>query len=112
MTIANIKTNSQVPISVSKALAFMINNFALLLKYILYIYYLMRFKKDQAKIQTLIDSSYEVNAMIPAYTAKLGLKIQSTNIRVQKIDYPTLKTFGIVLINFQIKNKLKRAWFF
>lgn len=53
-----------------------------LLKYMLCIYYLIWFKKDQAKVQSLLDSYNEVNAMILAYAAKLELKVQPTNIEV------------------------------
>ena len=38
--------------------------------------------------------------MTPAYTAKLGLKIQEINIRAQKIDGSTLDTFRMVLADF------------
>ena len=39
------------------------------------IHYPVQFRKDQAKVQTLIDSGSEVNAMTPAYASKLGLKV-------------------------------------
>lgn len=52
-----------------------------LLKRMLYIYYLICFKKDQGKVQALLNSGNEVNAMIPAYATKLGFKVQSTDIR-------------------------------
>lgn len=51
------------------------NNITLLLKCILYIYYLMQFKKNQAQIKTLIDFGNKVNVMAPAYTAKQDFKI-------------------------------------
>lgn len=38
--------------------------------------------------------------MTPAYAGKLGLKIQPNDVRAQKIDDSTLKTFEIVLANF------------
>lgn len=44
-----------------------------LFKRILYIYYLVRFKKDQAKCQVLINSTSEVIIMTLAYTKWLGL---------------------------------------
>lgn len=53
----------------------------LLLKRIPCIYYLLCFRKDQTKIQALIDFASEVNAISLAYAAKLGLKIRPTNIR-------------------------------
>lgn len=51
------------------------DNSAPLLKRVSSIYYLMWFKTNQAKIQALLDSGREVNAMTPAYAARLSLKI-------------------------------------
>lgn len=39
------------------------------------------------------------------YTLKLDLKVQHINNKTQKIDNFPIETFGIVLVNFQIKNK-------
>lgn len=60
----------------------------------------------------MINSGSKVNAMTPIYIAKLGLKIRKTNIRAQKIDGSILNTFGIVLADFQVEDKLDRTWFF
>ena len=76
------------------------------------IHYPLRFHKDTAGVRALIDSGGEVNAMSPAYTSKLGLKVHHTNIGAQKIDGSTLETFGMVLASFQVEDKLERAWFF
>ena len=46
------------------------------------------------------------------YVSKLGLKVRLTNIKTQKIDNFTLKTFEMVLASFQVENKLERPWFF
>lgn len=46
MTIANIKTDSEISIPNTKALTPMTNNFALPLECILYIYHLVQFKKN------------------------------------------------------------------
>lgn len=70
------------------------------LERILYIYYPIRFKKDEAKIHALLDSNNEIIAMTLDYADRLGLKIRSTNIRAQKIDSSTLETFGMVLASF------------
>ena len=75
-----------------------------------YIYYSIWFKKNE--VQALIDSDNEVNAMTPAYTTKQSLKLHHTNIGAQKIDGFTLKTFGMVLANFQIEDKLGKTRFF
>ena len=50
--------------------------------------------------------------MNPDYTWKLGLKIRRTNIGAQKIDGSALETFGMVIANFQMKNKASRPRFF
>ena len=43
--------------------------------------------------------------MNPNYTKELNFKISKTNIKAQKIDGFILNTFGIVFINFQLRNK-------
>lgn len=78
----------------------------------LYVHYLVHFKKNQAEIQALINSRSKVNVMTLAYISKLGLKVWSTNMRAQKINNSTLKIFGMVLANFQINNKLRKSRFF
>lgn len=40
-----------------------------------HINYLVKFKKDQTKVQALIDSDNKINIMTPTYMAKLGLKV-------------------------------------
>ena len=76
------------------------------------IHYPPRFWKGIAGVRALVDSSSKVNAMTPAYAAKLGLKVQKTDIGAQKIDGSTLKTFGMILADFQVEDKLGRARFF
>ena len=56
-----------------------------------------------------MDLGSKVNAITPAYIAKLGLKVQKTDIGAQKIDGSTLDIFEMVLANFQIEDKLGRA---
>ena len=41
----------------------------------------------------------------------LSSYIWKTNIRVQKIDVSTFKTFGIVIADFQVENKVSRPKF-
>ena len=74
--------------------------------------YLIRFKKSKVQVQALIDSGSKVNAMTPGYALKLGLKVRSTDVRAQKIDGSTLKTFEMVLASFQMDDTLGRAQFF
>lgn len=77
-----------------------------------YTHYPIQFKKNKAKVQALLNSSIKVNAMILAYTAKLGLKIWLINIRAQKIDSYIFEILEISLASFEVKNKLSRAYFF
>lgn len=56
-----------------ETLVFIINTF-LLLKYILYIYYLLKFKKNQLKNKILLDFKSEINIMTLFYIVKLGFK--------------------------------------
>ena len=75
-----------------------------------YIHYPIWFKKK--KVQALIDSGSEFNAMTLAYAAKLDLGVRETDIGAQKIDGSTLDTFGMVLADFQVEDKLGRTQFF
>ena len=50
--------------------------------------------------------------MNPEYVSKLGIKVYLINVRAQKIDSYTLKTFEIVLTSFQVEDMLRKAWFF
>ena len=83
------------------------------LEYVPCIHYPVQFKgRNKNQVQALIDSDSEVNAMIPAYTSRLGLRDYRNDIGAQKIDGSTLETFGMVLASFQVEDKLGRAWFF
>ena len=73
------------------------------------IHHPLRFQKDLRKTRVLIDLGSEVNAMTPAYAAKLGLGVRKTDIGAQKIDGSTLDTFRMVLADFQVENKLGRT---
>lgn len=76
------------------------------------IYYTIQFIKNQVKIQALIDSRNEVNAMTPIYASKLDLKVCFTNVGAQKIDDSTFEIFEIVLASFEIKENLRKTRFF
>lgn len=82
------------------------------LKRILCIYYPISLKKNQIKTCALINFDGEVNTITWSYATKLGLKIYATNIRAQKTDSSTFKTFDIVPASFYIKNRLGRVRFF
>ena len=76
-----------------------------------YIYYPVQFQR-QEQIRALLNSGSKVNAMSPAYTKKLGLKTWKTNVGAQKIHGSALKTFGMVITDFQIEDKGNRLKFF
>ena len=60
----------------------------------------------------MLDSGSKINAMSPAYAKKLGLKTKKTNVRAQKIDGSALKTFGMMIAEFQVEDKGGRPRFF
>lgn len=83
-----------------------------LLNHMTFIQYLIQFKKNQAKIQTLLDFSSKVNVMTLAYAVSINSKVWLTNIEAQKIDGCTLQTFKLVLNSFKLKINLKKPGFF
>ncbi len=46
--------------------------------------------------------------MTLTYIAKLGLVTQKTNVGAQKIDGTSLVIYEIVLVNFSVKDKLRK----
>ena len=65
------------------------------------IHYLVQFRKDKgATIWALINSGSKVNTMTPAYVKQLGLQVQKTDVRAQKIDGSLLRTFEMVIASF------------
>lgn len=46
------------------------------------------------------------------FIQKLSFKIQKTSVEAQKIDGSALKTFGIIIAGFQIKNKVDKLKYF
>lgn len=81
-------------------------------KHISCIHHFRLFKKNQAKILVSLDSSKEVNAITLAYATNLSWKLWFTNVKTQKIDNSIIKTFKIVLANFQFQDKFKKSQFF
>ena len=65
------------------------------LERVLCIRYPVRLRKDQDEVQALIDSGSEVNAVHPAYAAKLGLRVRETDVGAQKINGSHLNTFSM-----------------
>ena len=74
------------------------------------IHYPVQFQEEQ--VRALLDSGSKVNVMSLADTKKLGLKIWKTNVRAQKIDGLALKTFGMVIADFQVEDKGDKFTFF
>ena len=77
-----------------------------------YIHYPVQFRKYKEVIRALIGSGSKVNAIALAYASKLGLWIQVTDVKAQKIDGSLLQTFQIIITGFQVEDKLGRARFF
>ena len=50
--------------------------------------------------------------MNPDFVLKLGFKIWKTNVKAQKIDGSTLKTFGMIIADFQVKDRVGKPRFF
>lgn len=75
-----------------------------------YICYLIWFKKN--KIQILLNSGNEVNAMTPAFASNQSLKTCYIDAKAQKIDSSTFLTFRIILANFRVEDKLGQVKFF
>ena len=74
--------------------------------------YLIQFRKDKDNIQALLNSDSEINAMNPAYAKKLRLRIGQTDVGAQKIDRSHLNTFGMVIADFSLQDKLRKIRFF
>lgn len=64
------------------------------------------------EIQAPINFDSKINIIILVYIAKLRLKIRFTKINVQKINNFILKMFKIILANFQVENKIRKARYF
>ena len=60
-------------------------------------------------MRSLIDLTSKVNTIHPAYTTKLGFRTRKIDVGAQKIDRYYLDTFGIVKVDFSVKNKLRRV---
>ena len=60
----------------------------------------------------MLDSKSEVNAMSQTFAYQLGLKIQKTNVGVQKIDGPILETYEMIVSTVSISDKDDRERFF
>ena len=77
-----------------------------------YIHYSVQFQEDQEQVKAVLNSGSKVNTMNPAFARKLNFHIQKINIVAQKIDSSTLKTFRMMIADFQVEDKGGRPRFF
>ena len=63
-------------------------------------------------MRALIDSGRKVNTMQPAYATKLCLHARKIDVSAQKINGSHLDTYGMVIADCSVKNKLGRVQFF
>ena len=75
------------------------------------IYYPIRFQEEQEQVRALLDSGSKVNAISSVYIEKLDIKTRKINVGAQKIDGFALETFGMVIVDFQVKDKGGRPRF-
>lgn len=73
------------------------------------IWYLVTFKDET---EALLDSESKINAINPAFTFQLGLKIWKSNDGTQKIDGNIPKIYEMVISIFSILDKDGRKRFF
>ena len=77
------------------------------------VWFCLKNNKDEDKdVRALIDSDRKVNTIYYVYATKLGLCTRKINVGVQKIDKSHLDTFGIIIADFSVKDKLGRIRFF
>ena len=62
--------------------------------------------------KNLLNSGNKINIINLNYTWKLGLKIRQTIVKAQKIDSCAPKTFGMMIANFQVEDKIGKFRFF
>ena len=60
----------------------------------------------------MINSKSEVNAITLTFAVKLGLVILKTDFGSQKIDGLLLVTYGMILADFSVQDKLGKVQFF
>ena len=82
------------------------------LERVLYIHYLIQFKKDRTQVQALVDLGSEVNTIHPSFAKQLDLSIRSTDVGAQKIDSTMQDTHEIVVAAFSVVEKANQIRFF
>lgn len=81
----------------------------LLIKRVLYIHYIILFKKNEIQILTDLKSKIDIITLV--YIIKLGFKVGLISIGVQKVDSFILEIFEIVPASFQLEDKLRKPSF-
>ena len=77
-----------------------------------YIYFSVQVQKDkEAIIQAPIYSGSKVNTIILAYAKRLGFWVWKLDVGAQKIDRLLLKIFKMMIVSFQVIDKLKNTIF-
>ena len=82
------------------------------LKCVPYIHYLVWFKKNTSKVQILINSESEINAIHLIFARQQGFFIRPIDIGAKKIDDITLDTYKMVVAAFLMTNKVNQVKFF
>lgn len=72
---------------------------------VLYIWYLITFRKKSVLILALFNLGNEVNVIYPTFARELGLPIKLIDVRAQKIDSTTLDTSGMIVSAFPLIDK-------
>lgn len=60
----------------------------------------------------MLDSSNKINTINLDFAQKLSFYIWKTSIKAKIIDGSTLKIFGMVIVDFQVENKVNKSRFF
>lgn len=73
-----------------------------------HVYYSLIFPKNKWKVVILVLINFEskLNVIKPTYAAKLGRRMQKTNVNSNNIDNSALKTYHIIIATFYIFDKL------
>lgn len=72
----------------------------------------MKFKRGYIKVKALLDFDSKVNTMSLVYASKQVIYVCSTDVEVWKINRSIFLTYGMVLANFQLKDKQEKMCFF
>ena len=60
----------------------------------------------------MLYNGSQVNVMNSDFVQKLGFEVWKTNVGVQKIDGSALKTFKMIIADFQVEDTANKPRFF